>query len=311
MLAVGLARAEDRPRPSPSPPLSVPAPMTPPPEGRRLVLHFGQAAVGDSNIDHDARARPDVGVVLSAGFGWRNRLARPTAEFAYEAAFHRYRDSPKWDRTSHHAFGAFEVSLGRRLRFHTLADASIKGTSEDRETADQYALVPRLDLRLWRAFTVRLEGAGRLKRYPSPDGDHDAFNTYGEAELRLRRGSARIELGSRYETNDARSERYDFVRWTHGVELRFGLGRRDSLTLETRYRDQRYQRRLVNTPAGHAVRHDVRWIPALSWEHRFDAPLALALDYKYEWRNSNDPRRDFRAHLVSLGFVVGRARAGY
>jgi hypothetical protein len=277
-----------------------------------LALHFGQATVGDSNIDHDLEARPDVGVVLSAGFGWRNRPARPNLEFAYEAAFHRYRNSPKWDRTSHHALGAFEASPGRRLRLHTLLDASIKGSSEDRETADQYALVPRVDLRLWRELTVRLEAAGRLKRYPSPDRDHDALNNYGRAELRMRRGRARIELGSRYETNDARSDRYDFVRWTHGVEVDFRLGSRDRLGIEARYRDQRYQRRLVNTGTGRAVRHDVRWIPALSWEHRFvGRPLALALDYKYEWRNSNDPDRDFRAHLVSLGFVVGRGRAGY
>lgn len=303
MFSASLVRAEDRPRPSPSPTVASPAPPAPPPDERRLAIHFGQATVGDSNIDHDFEARPDVGVVLAAGLSWRNRVARPTVELAYEAAFHRYHESPKWNRTSHHALGVFEVPLGRRLRLHTTADASLRGTSEDRETADQYALVPRLELRLARPVAVRLDGAARLKRYPAPDRDRDALNTYGSAELRLRAGPARIELGSRYETNDARSDRYDFVRWTHDVALSVGLGRRDNLGLEMRYRDQHYPRRLVNTPGGRAARHDVRWIPTVSWEHRFEGPLALGVDYKYERRNSNDPDKAFRAHLVSLSFT--------
>jgi len=59
----------------------------------------------------------------------------------------------------------------------------------------------------------------------------------------------------------------------------------------------------VDTPGGSAARHDVRWIPAVSWEHRLGGPLAVSVDYKHETRNSNDPDKKFRAHLVTLSFI--------
>jgi len=291
-LAAGFAVAQE----------GAPAPAGEGPLDRRWSLRLGQSSVYDTNVDQIHAARSDYGFVLLGGAAWRNRLSRPSLEVTYEAALHRYRDSPRWDRVSQRAEVDFEKRLSKRWSTETKGEMSLKGSSEDRELGDWYTLKQRVNFRLTRGVGLRLHGMGRLKRYPPPEGDRDARNAYAGVELRLRLGAARLDLGSRREINDARTERNDYSRWVHEGQLLAALGRRSELALDGRFYDQRYPHRTVRVGSQREVRQDQRLIASLSLSHRLGEALAVELAYTYAGRQSNDADKEFGAHLFTVTF---------
>lgn len=313
LLAASVGRAEDVPRPQPPrhpavPPARLPAELTP---GPQWSLHLGQSGVFDTNIDHTSDARPDYGVVFMGGAAWRNRPSRPSFQVSYEAGLHRYRESPKWDRVSHRAQAAFEKRLSKRWTAETRGEVSLKGSSEDRELGNQYVLLEQMDFRLVRGLGLRLYGVARLKRYAEPDKDRDATNTYAGAALKLRLGAARFELGSRYENNDARSERQEFGRWVHGAQLAAALSRHDDIGLDVRLYDQQYPFRTVRVGSRRELRQDQRFVSAVSWNHVFERVLGVELAYRYERRASNDPDKEFNGHQIAVEFHYRVDRTRY
>jgi hypothetical protein len=300
-LAAALAGAQD---------LAVPVAGEAPPD-RRWSVHVGQSSVFDTNVDQVHAARQDYGYVFMAGAEWRNRLSRPSFEVSYEAALHRYGDSPRWDRVSHRAEAVFEKRLSKRWRTETKGEVSIKGSSEDRELGNWYTLRQRVDFRVFRSLGLRLYGAGRLKRYAEPERDRDATNAYAGAELKLRLGPARLDLGSRRETNEARIERNDFGRWVHEAQLVAALGRRSELGLGVRLYDQQYPHRTVRVGSRREIRQDHRLISSASWNHRLGEALGVELAYTYAGRSSNDPDKEFGAQLFTIGFDYSFDRRRY
>jgi len=308
LLAAAGALADDRPVGTPSPATRAPAALPSPPPAAdatsgRWALEVGQSSVFDSNIDHDVPARRDYGIVFMGAAGWRNRVLKPSLAFRYEAALHRYADSPRWDRLSHRAEASLEKRLGKRLTTETRAEVSLKGSSEDRELSNQYTILEQLDFRIVRGLELRLLGLARLKRYPAPDQDRNATNAYAGTALRARLRGARLELGSRYEDNAARADRRDYKRWVHAAELAAPLGRRDLVDLEVKLYDQLYPfREVEDGPAEGDLRLDRRVVASVSWLHRFRDDLGLEVAYKHERRTSNDPDKGFDAHQVGVSF---------
>jgi hypothetical protein len=263
----------------------------------------GQSSVFDSNIDHDIPARRDYGIVFMGAAGWQNRASRPTFALRYEAALHRYMDSPRWNRMSHRAEASFEKRLAKRWTTDTRAEVSLKGSSEDRELSNQYTILEQLDFRIVRGLELRLFGLARLKRYPAPDEDRDATNAYAGTALRARLRGSRLELSSRYEGNAAREARRDYKRWVHAAELMAPLGRRDVVDLEVKLYDQLYPFREVDDgPAEGESRLDRRVVASLAWLHRFRDDLGLEVEYKHNRRTSNEPDKGFNAHQVGVSF---------
>ena len=313
-LAAPLA-ADDRPVGSPTPPQ--PPGTTPPPAAQTLTgslwsLEVGYASVFDTNIDHAADAREDYGVILMAGAGWQNHASRPSLAFHYEAARHQYLDSPKWDRVSQRADAAFEKRLAKRWITETRAEVSLKGSSEDRELANQYTIFEQLGVRVVRRLELRLYGLARLKRYPAPDEDRDATNTYGGMALRARLGGARFEIGTRYENNAAREERRDYKRWVHAAGVAAPLGRHDAVDVDLKFYDQQYPFRIVDDgPAAGRVRLDRRVVASVSWLHRFRDDLGLEVAYRHERRTSNEPDKGFNADQAAISFQYRFDRPGH
>jgi hypothetical protein len=280
--------------------------------GGRWSLEAGQSSVYDSNIDHDTPARADYGVVFMGAAGWQNRVARPSLSLRYEAALHRYADSPKWNRLSQRGEAAFEKRISKRWTSETRGEVSLKGSSEDRELSNQYTLLEQVDFRVVRGLELRLYGLARLKRYPAPDQDRDATNTYAGTALRARLGAARLEVGSRYEDNAARADRRDYQRWVHAADLAAPLGRRDVLDLELKLYDQQYPSRLVGDgPAEGRPRLDRRLVASVAWAHRFREDLGFEVAYKHERRTSNEPDKGFDAHQFGVSFLYRFDRPRY
>lgn len=256
------------------------------------------STVFDTNINHNEEDLDSYGMTVGAGIRFLDNPRKPTLEVQYQAGFHRYANTDRWNRLSHNVRAAWERRLHRRVVLEAVGEGSIKGSTEDRELSNQLSLSPRVEYRITPVWRVRAFGAWRLKRYPD-NADRNATNRYGGLELAVRRPGIRWSAGGRYEVNAAESSRQRYLRWTWFGDLSLPVGAWDRLEVATRYRLQRYPFRLVDVKGGPDIpRRDGRIEPEITWVHLIDADLEVRAGYAFSGRDSNDPRRDYRSHQV-------------
>lgn len=290
---------------------ALPATLLAQPRGRAAAprswsLETSLTSIYDSNLGHQVDANDAYGVVAGAGVRWRNDPEDPSLEAEYEAALHSYSEGSQWDRVSHFARAGWEGELSRRWSLEIEGEGSLGGSSEDRELADEVVLAPRISFEPVGSTRLRLTTAYRQKWFE--DSSRDAFNPYVELELRQRLpGRWEVEGGSRYEVREAEDPENSYHRWTHGIATGGRLGEDDALRLEVKYRYRRYTDRLVEIevedgPDFETLRRDRDWwIASAVWSHDLFAGIALEVGYKFETRSSNDPDKEFDAHLVRVG----------
>ena len=254
----------------------------------------------DSNVNRDLVPTRSVGMVSGLGLRLQAGGDRPWLATEYDAAVHRYSATERFDRVSQRLRISATAQLARALEVGLVSEGSLKGSAEDRDVADQVAVLPRVDLRLSDRHRLRLVGAHRWRRYPDAPEQH-ARNAYGAVELRQRSADGSTWEGeARVERNAARGDRFDYRRITFATAYSAPLGQRSFLDIELKYRDQRYANRFVAVEDVDVPRHDFRWEPALGW--RWSAwGNDLDVRYEPERRGSNDPDKHFVQHLVSVG----------
>lgn len=264
----------------------------------RFALFNSQ--VYDTNIDRDKLDPiPSYGFVFGGVARYQSAEVRPGMSVVYELARHSYTRSEQFDRVSHNLSAVASRGLTQRLSAELIAEAALKGSSEDRDVGDQYIFLPRLNYRLDDARRLRLYGAYRIRRYDI-DADRDAVNRYVGTELRSDvSDEARLALGFRYETNSARAARRSYSRRTYDITYTRNMGNDDYVLAEVRYRSQRYDQRPIDEDDDNP-RHDHRVAPTLEWVHRFGRGLSAIANYTFENRTSNDPDNGYRDHVFAL-----------
>lgn len=269
----------------------------------RVVFSLTAGTAFDSNIDHDFEPRDAYGGVGGLGLRFRDDPSDPSFELSYEAALHRYPDASQWNRISQAARLSWERDLGGPFKFGTVAEATFRGSSEDRELSNQFIAEPRLELRVSDVHRLRLFGAYRVKRYPD-DVLRNAGNPMAGALFRQRgpRGDT-WEIGARYDENRADGARFRYTRWTTETAFAAPIGRADRLRVELTMRFQRYAGRLVEVEDEDVPVLDTRWIPSVVWAHAIDDDFETNVEYQFENRQSNDPTRRFRSHLFGFRLV--------
>lgn len=300
---------EQQPPPVQAPP-RLPAPTqpeppkpSPQPEPRRFEPYVSVSSVFDTNIDHNRDDTDSLGGLLGLGLRYRNNVEDRAVEITGEVAGHSYTNSSRWDRFSQKLIATYDHDLPGRWSFDTTGEISLKGSSEDRELSDQYVLEPRLGFRISPQTRVRVYGAVRARRYDD-NVDRNAFNRYVGVEFTERPAeNRRWDVGLRYEVNETRGPRNHYVRWTLGTGYSFVVPADNRLDVEVRYRMQRYPFRTIEVEEDDVPRRDHRWIPRITWTRPLGGRLDLRGVYTYETRTSNDPDREFAAHLFSLGVV--------
>jgi hypothetical protein len=189
----------------------------------------------------------------------------------------------------------------------TSGEIGLKGSTEDRELADRYMLEQEFQFRLSKQNRLNFGGALRLKRYDDNPG-RNAFNPYVEGGFEQRLGGGRKwEIGYRYETNRSQNERFKYIRWTYSAEFTTPLMRQGWLTVEAKYRPQKYARLVeIELEDGDDIevpRRDQRWILGAEWRFPLWRNLELGANYKFETRSSNDPDKKFNAHLMGVSLM--------
>ena len=254
----------------------------------------------DTNIERDQIAPVSAnGFVVGAAVRYQSTELRPALTATYEIARHSYTRSAQFDRVSHNLSAVAYRRFTKRLSGEAIAEAAVKGSSEDRDVGNQYLFLPRLNYRMTDAQRLRLYGAYRMRRYDVNE-DRNAENRYAGAEFRTDvSDDARLEVGFRYETNSARAARRSYVRRTYHTQYTRALSDRDDISAELKYRSQRYDQRLVKED-GDNPRQDHRVTPALEWIHRFGRGVSMIAFYDFENRWSNDPDKGYRDHRFAL-----------
>ncbi len=260
--------------------------------------------VYDTNIE---RSKEDLvgsnGFVAGGVIGYQSAAVRPGFSAAYEIARHAYTRNEQFDRISHNLSFVLGRRLTKNITTEAIGEAALKGSSEDRDVGDQYLFLPRISYKLDGSRRVRAYAAYRIRRYDS-DPDRNAINRYVGAELRSDvGGNSRIEVGYRYEKNDAETPRAVYRRNTYYTGLTRTLGSNDDLFAEVKYRVQRYNHRLVEVDDEDVPRADRRVSPTVEWIHRFGAGFSMVANYNFEARTSNDPDKGYLDHVFA---VTGR-----
>lgn len=289
----------------PAPPIDTRTERPVPTRPSRVIPFTSVTTAFDSNVNRDTDDLDSLGAVAGLGVIFKNNPLRPTLEVKYEAGFHQYSNTNRWDRVSHHLRTAWDRRLTRRLYFEQVGEVAIKGSTEDHELSNQGMLSPRLEYRFVRWLRLRAEGAWRVKRYDDTP-DRNAFNRYGGLELAGRHASGlRWTIGARAELNATVSQRQRYERRTWYIEFATPLTKRDRIEFGVAHRHQRYPYRFVDVPQGPDVlRRDVRIEPELEWLHALSDRVELRLGYGFDGRDSNDSRRDYRSHQGVLGILT-------
>ena len=283
-------------------------PRRPAPRRQQFWFENGVTNVYDSNIEHDSTNIGSYGVIVGASGRYRTIRSRPAIQLEYGVAVHEYTATDKWDRVSHLARAGLDMPVGSSLLLGLTGEGYLKGSSEDREIGDQYALIPRIEIRPIDDLRLRVIGAYRRRFFENAPGSN-ATNKYVTFDSRLRMRSVTLEGGARFEENRPRTTRFRFFRQTYTGRFTFPLSDDDDLLVGLEYRPVRYPDRDVDLEDEDGeeyeeVRQDRRWKPQLRWSRKWTRNLVTDLEYEYEMRFSNDPEKRYRGHVITFGTVV-------
>jgi hypothetical protein len=258
----------------------------------------------DTNIDHNQLNESAYGLAYGTSVSYRTAHVRPLFQIYYGLTRFSVPKAERWTRLSHQVRAVLEKRLNRRVYFDLVGDFSTGSQSEDREIVNQYLARPRVEFRLPRDHRLRFYTAYRLKRY-SDLADRDSTNLYTGFELQRRLESGdRWTVGYRYEENRATGLRYRYRRLTYETEWETLVTRSDTLTFNVVYRSKLYPFRFAEVDDIDVPRLNQRWIPALSWSHRFGNRVEGRLTYVFDTQSSNDLDEPYDAHNLGYSFGV-------
>ena len=263
--------------------------------------------VYESNIDHSSEALSSVGLVPALHLRLRDRPQDTRFTFDYVLARHAYSNTERWDRTSHLFSLAYEVEPVNDLTSETEAEVSFRGSSEDRDLANQYQVRQTFEAKLSRMHRVEMYGTLRYKTIPlDPEGN--AFKPNMGLRYQQRwRGGVRWEIGARWETNREAQERGNYTRTTYVAELRVPMfAGPDYVELEVRRRSKLYTARFAEDENGDVTgqpRQDRKWSVGLAWRHTFTTHVIGRFGVEVERRTSNDPDKPYVASALLIGLI--------
>lgn len=258
------------------------------------------ASVYDSNIDHNDEPLESYGVVPAARIRLRSHVDKPLFVASYAVARHDYTNTDRWSRTSHLATLEFEPRPADWFRMATAGQISIRGSSEDRDIADQFRVEQDLEFLFTRQLRLIVYGGLVWKRFPESPIDNAfkprvgaAFRSYGDS-------GRRWELDVRREWNEEEELRGEYDRWKVESSYRFPVTSTVRAEAEIEFRRKVYRDRFVEIEEEDYLRRDHRWTLVASAAKTLHRRVSIELSYTFEMRESNDPDKFYDAHLITL-----------
>lgn len=270
---------------------------------RRFWFSATLATSFDTNIDHDPLGVRSFGLVPSMGMHFQDSVESPSFEMDYEIAAHQYTNSREWDRVSQNFAMSYRKHLFGRWTARTEGEITLKGSSEDRELNNQYALRQQFDYRINESSRLQLAAAYRIKRDPIESGDNAIDPYVGVRFVQRLAGDKRWALSYRYDKNRSWDPRNRYIRWAYSADFAMPLhDRRNRLSFDLTYKPRLYAR-TVKVDGERVPRFDKRWIFETQFERFLRSDLRLVVVYRFESRDSNDPDKDFQSQQAAFALT--------
>ena len=262
--------------------------------GRRWHVDFSLTNAFDGNINHDPEPVRSYGLAPGASF----RFEHSSFELGYDVAFNQYTNTDEWDRISQ---GVYAIAIHRAgpVRFETGGNITLKGSSEDRELANEYAFSERVVVKL--TSDVRLIGIGalRYKQYPL-DPETTGFSPYVGAKLDRRFGDNRLTVGYKFQTRHSEAVRDRYRRHVYSIGFSMPIDvEDDELAFEFEYRPQQYER-LIRVGDSRVLRQDQRFVLAASYDRPISPRVSAVWFAALEKRDSNDPDKRYFSPSLAM-----------
>jgi len=296
----------------------------------RLGAEAGAGSVYDTNLERRHDGFQSWGWTAAAAANLRAQAGPASLSLGYRVEAHRFDADERWNRVTRLASAITGIRISRVLLLDVTAEHVTGRASEDREIGDEYALLPRLELRPDGRNRIRIRAGYRVRNYGDLGG-RDARNRLIGFDYRIGpSGGARVELGSRYEINATDDARNGFHRWTHRVRFNAPLATGTEIAFELYQYSRTYPDRLLSMEAptdlsdegvdilagyrdtGAAAgsndamtdqdlfpRHDQIWAPSIVLL-RAAGPVEVQIAYQFEARLSNDLRRGYTGHTTTV-----------
>jgi hypothetical protein len=255
----------------------------------------------DSNIEQDTDDELTApGFSAGALVGIQNRGRRPTLLADYQGAVHAYAGTERWDRTSHRLRLFHRLDLGGPWSLETAAVGATNLATVEYRLVDQVSIAPQLQYQPSRTHRLRAEAAYRSRWYRD-ETRSSAASPYAGADYRYRWGSWHYaDLAYRFEGNRANLTTRSYNRSSYTASYTRPFSQKDRIRLRLIYRDVEFLSRTVNTADGQEIRRDTRWNPSLFYVREISDAIRLDTEYRWVARSSNDERRNFDSHRISV-----------
>lgn len=270
---------------------------------RRFWFYATLSSSFDTNINHERQGLNSYGVVPSLGMHFQNSVEKPSFEMEYEIAAHRYTNTNEWNRVSQRFVASYKKHLFGRWSTRTEGEVTLKGSSEDRELNNQYALGQQLEYRLNQNSRVQLVAAYRLKRDPIDSGNNAIDPYLGAKFIQRLAGDRRLALSYRYDKNRSQDPKNRYIRWAYEAEFAMPIiDRRNRITFDLTFKPRLYAR-TVKVDGARVPRRDGRWIFETMFERSLRPDLKVSALYRFERRESNDPDKKFKSHQAGIALT--------
>lgn len=255
----------------------------------------------DGNINHDPTPVRSYGIVPSGAIVFESSR-EPALVWAYELAANSFTGTDQWDRISHSMYSVWSHRLGRRVRLESGATASWKGSSEDRELANEFGISQRVAYKLLPSTRLVVTGSYRYKQYPD-DPETSGPSPYVAAKVDQRFAADRkLSVGYKYQRRLSRALRDRYRRSAFTVAYSTPVFRAtERLSIELEYRPQQYER-LIKVLDHRELRLDRRFIAGVAYERAINPRANVQWMAGFERRRSNDPDKQFVA--PSFGVTI-------
>lgn len=219
-------------------------------------------------------------------------------QVAVSSNYYKYLDRGRRDRWNNEVSLDHEISLSETVKLSLLAAAGTDYSTLEYRSADQIALGAAILYRPSRQHRFGFAAEYRHREYDDR-ANSSGSAPYAEATYRYQPDNLhRFDFDARYEWVNTNNASFDYERQRLGGYYTRTFGRVNRLRLGAVVQNWEFDSRLV-TGGGERL-HSWRVQPQVRFTHAFANETTVEVDYRRDFRRSNDSTREEDGNRLSL-----------
>lgn len=257
----------------------------------------GIYADGSKLLDDEEESNRSVFVLRGQGGArWVHRNS--ATRVAVSSNYYEYLDSERRDRWNNEVELGHEISLSKTVDLSILASVGSNYSTLEYRSADQVALGAEIIYRPSRKHRFGFAAEYRHREYDNPS-ESSGSAPYAEATYRYQPDNRhRFDFDARYEWTDTDNANFNYERQRVGGFYTRTFDRVNRLRVGAVLQNWEYDQRLVS--GGGERLHSWRILPQVRFTRTFANEMSVELDYRRDFRRSNDVTREEDGNRLSL-----------